>query len=350
MSTADVQSQGIVRRTVIRVGRPLRRWLTAARSAESRLNVRLKTFNNLKSLSDDDRAKIESFVVHHEARATRFEARSAIYFPAAGGIVGGIIGYLLADVLASMNIILVYITLYLAVIPILIAKYLIRMRWFTDSYLVDSLLLLIQFIEDNEDRWLQLRFRRQVIGKLERIGRIVERDIRRALRGRDRITKQWIRERTWKTAAGIRDLKTWLVIPRPLTREDLLGTKLVPTFVAAATGDWDNMEKAHDRERPGDDSRWIRFVSKALAVTGNVIALALLAVSIYIQTDKGKEFLSNAGVTGSVATGLTTVISSIAAAFLLYLAQSGKTKLIGEEEAKKAADVVVGPGEASKGS
>ena len=71
--------------------------------------------------------------------------------------------------------------------------------------------------------------------------------------------------------------------------------------------------------------------------------LALLALSVYVQTDKGKDLLGDLGLSGDVATGLTTVISSVAAALLLYLAQIGKTKPITEGDAKKAAEVVTGP-------
>jgi hypothetical protein len=307
---------------------------------------KLRDFDGLRSLRVDDKAKIETPFIEHATRLARFQTgarASRVILSVVYSIVWVAFGRNL--LVESWSLLIgIYVGVYLLIFALAAGTYVIRVRWFTDSFLVVQLLDLIKFIEDNGDRWLQLEFRRQVIEKLEKVARIIERDIPRALRGRDPITKCWIRNRTAQTAAGIRDLKTWLVIPTPLTRNDLLTKKLAPTFVAAVTGEWDRMEKVSSERRT--DISISSPLGKAATWARNVAIFALLFVSVYVQTEAGQNFLKDRGANGHEANNvanIATLLSSLLATLFLHQSYSGSSKLIPEDQAKKAAEAVMGP-------
>jgi hypothetical protein len=315
----------------------------------------LEVFDALECLSADLKSELREGLIQHQTRYNWYFACRQVY-----GIIAPVLALVLVVLLAwlfgvirkpmsfvSENFILFYALLYAMFVPSFLLSRFIRSKWFADSYLVDRLLYLLGFIELNEARWLNLQFRRDAMKWMETIARIVERDIRRAMRTRDPMTKQWVQQRTWQTAAGIRELKTWFVIPGSLTRLDLIGNKLVPTFVAAVTGDWDKMVRVMHR-RPESSSRLARLVAKGLTTGITLLAICLLIASFYIQTEHGKRFLDDLGVSSEGAGGLATIIGSVSAALLLYLAQSGKSKAVTESDARKAAEVVIRPnGDAS---
>jgi hypothetical protein len=357
----------VVKRSLVTARNFLREWSQLTPVARLGTEDALRKLRGLNCITTEQKREIRQEFIRYEMRYHRFLSCLYFYFTVlwiivilGASVAASILGAPVAasnvdlknlDAVYGDNRLLLYALIYSAIVPLFLIRRFIGARWFADSYLVNRLLNLLWLLEGADARWLSLRSRRRAMKAIERVARTVERDIRLAMRTRDPITRQWVREQTWQIAAGIRQLKTSFVIPGSNIAA-LVSDKLVPAFVAAVKSDWGDMV---DRvgvmsEPPESASRLARILTSGLEIATTLLAIGLLIVSIYVQTKHGKEFLSRLGISGEDATGLTTVVSSISAALLLYLAQTGKAKFVTEGAAKKAAEAVTGPGGSTSAS
>src|SRR4028119_850309 len=85
--------------------------------------------------------------------------------------------------------------------------------------------------------WSNLRAKVELMDALERIARILERDIPRHMRTNDVHTDTWIQDRMVRTAAAVREFKKWVSTPQGDTRT-ALHDALSPILRNFAMGEW----------------------------------------------------------------------------------------------------------------
>jgi hypothetical protein len=113
---------------------------------------------------------------------------------------------------------------------------------YADALLVDRLVSLLAYIEQNPRQWNQGAFKKQVITKLEALAIGVEAYLFRGLHPKDNVTEAWLKGRSREIAAAFRALKSWILTPMSDTAIQLK-QRLSMLLVHAAAGDWDSLER-----------------------------------------------------------------------------------------------------------
>jgi hypothetical protein len=291
-------------------------------------NERLRKLNSFANLPQHVKDAIQEPVLRHECRFAAWKA-GTLTLLLVFMVVGSLVGYLLTH-----EFIVSYGILFVTMIAFYFYIDYVRTRRFTDALIIEYLIDIAYLIESNPDTWGELKFKRKVLRAIEAAASVIERDIPRSLPTGDASTAGWMRQRAWQIAAALRECKTVVAMSGDSARQDLLTNRLLPSLVAAAQSRWEDMIRAED-VLPKSDSRLVRFGRTAFAFGISIFALLLLGVSVYMQTDEGKELLQGRNVEATTTANAATVISSIAAAILLYRAQTGKTS-IGLQESTEA--------------
>jgi hypothetical protein len=117
-----------------------------------------------------------------------------------------------------------------------------------DARIIEDLVFLLFESETRRLDWNALTFKQQIINTLEDIATRFEQDLANQLRPADEVTELWWNRAMLKTAASLRSLKTWALLPRADTRDHFIAT-LSAFFVHFARGEWDSLPQA-ERELP----------------------------------------------------------------------------------------------------
>jgi len=154
-----------------------------------------------------------------------------------------------------------------------------------DAALISLFISLIRKVEKAPNQWLLLGFRKDCIRMLESAAAYMERDVRRSLQPRDALRDGWARGQYAEIAEAIRDLKTWLLLPKAETKDAFL-CRIAATLTHIADGDWD----ALDRKKPDPEAvgklwhiRLLSFVSPvAVTILIELIAFSLKHIGISV--------------------------------------------------------------------
>jgi hypothetical protein len=181
---------------------------------------------------------------------------------------------------------------------------------YPDHAITDRLIRILSLIETNPQRWGELRFKKELVLRLETLAACLASDLPRQLRSDDALTDVWFAELTAKSAAAVRSLKKWVITPKHDTREQLIA-RLTTTLALAASGNWDGLEQAQPEVSPDHQKPWFYRLA---SLSGRLLsAFSLLILSWVLQytpiaPDKTfTDYLTIAGVV--VATfGITTML------------------------------------------
>lgn len=171
---------------------------------------------------------------------------------------------------------------YLATLPLVVIAYAVAIRL---SWLIDPrariILGLLQCLHQTAAgaAWLQDGLRRkQVLGSLERLSRIAQRDLPKLLplASSDRQTRLDLRDQAYAIAARLRECKQRVVLPSARTHTEL-PLELAGLFLHACCQEWQEMGGPNpDSRAPGRLARISRRVGAALLLA--VAAFAIPAV------------------------------------------------------------------------
>jgi hypothetical protein len=92
----------------------------------------------------------------------------------------------------------------------------------------------------------------------------------------DRFSSKWNQQAYRRRASGIRDLKKWVLLPKPETR-DYLERELLRVLLLAAIGDWDGLPQA-DLPQDAPVPFWRRTLMLIRSIVIGAIPLVLVTV------------------------------------------------------------------------
>lgn len=149
-------------------------------------------------------------------------------------------------------------------------------RYYAGATIVVSLLKIASEIEHATARqWGQSSFSRKLMASLEEIAICLERDWWRGLAASDMKTNEWSRNAASEMAVSIRNLKKWLLTPKPDTITNFRD-RIIFNLVAVASGNWDALERtpSDPASRRASWKNWLIARSRTVAV-GALITLAI---------------------------------------------------------------------------
>jgi hypothetical protein len=139
---------------------------------------------------------------------------------------------------------------------------------YPEAFLVDGLLQILNLLEKNPNKWIDLPFKRKLMLGIEKISTCIETDIVSQLSTSDIATDFWLKQTFVKIASGIRSLKKGICTPKTDTYNEV--TKFIAnTFINIAKGDWDNLTQAEPEK-----------VSKPKFITVMTVWLRVLTTGI----------------------------------------------------------------------
>lgn len=146
---------------------------------------------------------------------------------------------------------------------------------YPDAIITDCFLNILWKLERPAVHWVDVRFKGELIGELEKAASCMERSLPRRLRTGNLITDNWLKDRSQQMAAGVRSLIKWLYTPQLDTR-DQFTSRVTAYLTFAASGDWDSFELQEPEKlsRPELIRTRARFI--VTAIFSAVVPLSLL--------------------------------------------------------------------------
>lgn len=111
-----------------------------------------------------------------------------------------------------------------------------------DAVVVDCLLDILSLLQAKPSRWSELSVKRDLIAELEAAASIVEGDLPALLQTGNAADDRWFGKMTSQSAAALRSLKRWVLMPKLDTR-DRLTDQVCSILVSVLRGDWDNLPR-----------------------------------------------------------------------------------------------------------
>jgi hypothetical protein len=145
------------------------------------------------------------------------------------------------------NLILSIITYSLGIYAILLVFFIklferqIRISY-PDAVLVHILLNILSIVERQPRRWAELGFRRQLIPMLEDAAICIQHGFRRQCQSGDDTVDRWVQDITERQAAGLRELKKWVLTPKSDTRNQFIA-RIGASLSQITSGNWDAFEQ-----------------------------------------------------------------------------------------------------------
>jgi hypothetical protein len=102
--------------------------------------------------------------------------------------------------------------------------------------------MILTRITKRPSKWGILEIQHELAGRLEIIASCLQHNLPCRLQS-DGATDDWLQKMTTQMAAALRDLKKWVLMPKPDTRRQFI-TRVAETFVHAATGEWDALARS----------------------------------------------------------------------------------------------------------
>lgn len=142
-----------------------------------------------------------------------------------------------------------------------------------DTVAAHRCFLLLSALQWEGHHWNELAWRREIALRIELIAQAIERCGIWMRRVGDQSSSAWIQQRMADIAAGIREKKKWLAMPRLDTRQQLMAA-IAQTFVALANCDWDSLPQYQSSSQ----SRGERIRVGLLRLRGVLLSIAIPAI------------------------------------------------------------------------
>jgi hypothetical protein len=140
----------------------------------------------------------------------------------------------------------------------------------TDSRLLIRTVAILNKIEQSPNRWVELPFRIELMGELEAVANMIQRELPAQCTSGDAVFNIWVQQKASRAAAFIREMKKWVIVPREDTRE-FFTQQLAKLAVCLAGGDWDGIPTAETSVQ----SRRTRWLAGAFGTIRTVVASVL---------------------------------------------------------------------------
>lgn len=111
-----------------------------------------------------------------------------------------------------------------------------------DSLIVDTLLAILDDVENCPHDWGKLREKRYLISKIETAANVMQHDLAKQFHTSDQTTNIWFSQTSLQIAAYLRSYKKWILTSKPDTRDYFI-SQLAQDLIAAISGDWDGFKK-----------------------------------------------------------------------------------------------------------
>ncbi len=111
------------------------------------------------------------------------------------------------------------------------------------TLLIHNLLLLLYAADSDSSHWPHLNYRRTQLLQIEIVAKYLEDYLPRQLQSGDIVTDTWMKEKTRRFAAALREKKKWLLTPKNDTH-DYFAKSIASTFICIINGNWDGLEQA----------------------------------------------------------------------------------------------------------
>jgi hypothetical protein len=136
-------------------------------------------------------------------------------------------------------------------------------------------------LQQAETYWLGSRIRASAITDVYRAARIAQYRLLQLLPDTEAVTKAWRTRQAGWIAAAFSDKLTWLITPKPNTRE-ALSEKLGPAIVAVLSGAWDDLELKTNDDGHATPRPPLTVIAMDVLRTGLIAALPL---AIYLLAE-----------------------------------------------------------------
>jgi hypothetical protein len=154
-----------------------------------------------------------------------------------------------------------------------------------DALMISRLMNATISVWQSPEQWNELRFRDRASYDIEICARCIDYYVPRVLGPYDADMRAWQLAETRRIAAGIRRLKSFLLLPTPNSRQDL-SDKLINVLYTIVTGDWDSLERmepTEDRIHQPRPSLRRRIFTLLTAIVRASIPLALAIVATQVE-------------------------------------------------------------------
>lgn len=162
-----------------------------------------------------------------------------------------------------------------------ITSYLFNKIFHLDSVIIDELIKLIHVIESSDNLQTDLRLKKGILGRIERIAALIDRLFKRKLRSGDLITNEWTKEISSQITSSLRMKKRWIITPSGKIKNDLL--KYIYDFtIRFIFGDWCDLEKIVETE---DYKSKVTFSNISTVIKKVLVGILPISIAFLIQNN-----------------------------------------------------------------
>lgn len=225
--------------------------------------------------------------------------------------VGGVLKFILRG--ASVGILFIIIVASLFSIYYFISRLIIilfnrlnqrkHFKYYPISLIFNYLLSMLLLAKKNQENWMTFEYKREQLKLLEETAYCVENCLPLLFRTGDITTDIWLKDRSKRIAAALRDKKKWILMPTMLTYNDFIDS-ITKTITHIADGNWDALERKEDLEKLPQSQIWRSIATVSVKVMKVIIAAALPIGGLLLLQSILSQF--KAPISG---TTLTSVIS-----------------------------------------
>jgi hypothetical protein len=130
----------------------------------------------------------------------------------------------------------------------------------------------------DSSRWLEFRYKRELLGRLEIVADCIEGGLPRRLRSSDVATDNWYREQARQMAAAVRHLKRLVVNPGLESRAQFI-EPILHSYYRAVRGEWGLLE----RRKPEVVTRPQHIARLAARIRSLVVGALPFALVVIVQ-------------------------------------------------------------------
>jgi hypothetical protein len=159
-----------------------------------------------------------------------------------------------------------------------------RLRRNTDARILTKIVALMDDTERYPRQWEELSFRAHLAKELDAIASLIENALPAAYSNKDELFRRWMSARSRRIATHLRDLKSWLAIPRKDTREYFLQA-LGQVVICLGRGDWDGIPAAAPSSEGRRAGRIATLLSAVRTLSASVLPAAILVLLHVLHRD-----------------------------------------------------------------
>lgn len=177
---------------------------------------------------------------------------------------------------------------------------------YPEEGLIDQLIHVLFLIEEKPDNLREDQVRDIILGKLEWIAQRLEYNLSRKLPSYDSGTDAWLQKHGLEMAAGIRQLKKCVLIPRKENRERLI-SELSMRLINSADRDWYLFERMAPLDPPSlsNNMRVLNILRRFIAAIFPLLIVGLISISPIKLSDTIMGYI----IAGSIGWAALVVLS-----------------------------------------